>query len=1264
MLKVQPESTSNNQSQSTNSKNNSNSGFMTKSSSKILNNDNNNMDHPTNNPTPDTFNSGNTISSDVATTTITDPDSKITKPTAKKQNRNRLSFVCQACRRSKTKCDREKPKCTRCVKMNVECVYDVAKQPRPRIPNKDVTIAKLEKDVVYWQSKAMKLLNQQQETMRSLRDTYISNNNNNNNTNNNSNINISSTLPFIQMTRNVNDNNDDKLKDIEINLYKDHPTMIFSKVMKHDVKPLSENYIIIQDRFMASCIASAFMSQNSNSMIPALTANANISRAKESVRNNVTKLKNILIKQCTDPAKRARIEEFTDRILENTNSSKSLKIGMILSMLYNTVGHQYLEDYCTSSDNYSDLLKSFIQEFERLLPPYEIIQSYKKHFYQYVYPNLPFLQKEIFEESISQIITRNPNNPSKIKLNLGCNHLRDKIENLSILMVILKLSYISLRAIINYDDDDNDNNSNANECIKGKRNKNISLNSKENKSNDEGNSRHNKKDDLDKNITDNKDLLSSMPIFVTQEQVNKYPISNDFILIAQRCLASENWFACANENIITCLLFIWSFFAFSPEEGDFFLEHPTDIISSLIMMLSTSVGLHRDPSDYAQLKEPSLSDQRLLNQRRLLWVSVVGIYFFESTLKGRHPLLSSDLMSSFLETKATNSIKYYMERVSKDMTGSEDELLIKIHEWTVKRAQLSLLLADLDGVTMSYNDTFSLRYLELSREKIEIFIAENFPLLELEKRKTKNNMKNTENFNPHLILMANKNSNALQSILISKLMFLRTSAAIYLHFEVKSLEDPSLLPYYYKYLIQTATDCLSLIKVINDFFSNEYHDYIYKSNSYNITKIIQLALPTALFTIIGIIIRLTLTNNNIFNDFQSNINSYTLHQKAELNMRFEHTTFIQRELENTLEWMYAFASQNLRFTYFSIFKLFAVSDVVLQRIRNGEIWQGICKLSQLKGLQTKITKNLRMTLGVNIEQGANLIQDLEKRNFIEKIPIKELTKLCKIIHDIHLTIKKPLPTFREEQKLYVPPSVQLTLGGKYLPPFLISANANIQDTTAYYNYTNIPYNQFSITSLSTINKNSHLAYPYDGQAPNFINNSIYYHVDPQLQSYMPVNYNNPQMLNSMAPVLENVGVKSFSGVINHNKFSPSMLNGSLPLLNIPIPSPIMNVSKNIPNSTTFTHGYGTANFNHAFYNNSNVSGSQLPNNINTSNSIINDDGIQNVNDSNKYNGFSINESMVKEFLERTKSSNETQQEEFFGGFDLFDYDLLFGNDFS
>lgn len=1206
---------------------------------------------------------------DTHDTHISIKKSSISSASSKKQNRNRLSFVCQGCRKSKTKCDREKPQCTRCEKMNLECVYDVAKQPRPRIPNKDATIAKLEKDVAYWQNKAMKLLNQQQETVHVLKRSLSTSeaitapggplntefrvpspsgnalNKSNSNSKSGSVSSVTIPISYVQKTRNVNKNENDTLNDIEINLYKDHPTMIFSKVMKHDVKPLSENYIIIQDRYIAACIASAFMSQNSNSMIPALTANANISRAQKSVRNNVAKLKNVLMKQCTDPARKARIDDFTNRILENTNSSRNLKIGMILSMLYNTVGHQYLEDHCSSSGNYSDLLKSFIVEFERLLPPYDIVQNYKKHFYQYVFTSLPFLQKQMFEESISETITRDPNDATKVKLELGNNHLRDKIENLSILMVILKLSYISLKSILS--DDESDENTIIIQSDLDDR-ENNEVKSDESDSSDKK-AKRTDSSKTSKNFTKEQKQASPMPIFVTQDQANKYPITNDFILIAQRCLASENWFACANENIISCLLFIWSFFAFSPEEGDFFLEHPTDIISSLIMMLATSIGLHRDPDDFAQLKESTLSDQRLLNHRRLLWVACVGICSFESTLKGRHPLLTPELMSSFLDTKASSSIKHYMERVARDMTGTEDESLIKIHEATVKRAQLSLLLADLDHLTMSYNDTFSLRYLELSREKIEIFLAENSPLQELAKKKTNNSKAYYGDFNPMLNLLANNNSNSLQSIIMSKLMYLRTSAAIFLHFEVKCLESPLLLPYYYKYLIQTSIDSLNLIKIFNDFFNKKYSNYIYKSNYYNVTKVIQVALPTALFTLIGIIIRLTLTNNNLFAEFKNNIHRLTPEQKVDLNMRFEHTTFIQKELENSLEWMYSFASQNLRFNYFSIFKLFAVADVVLQRIRNGEIWQGIQKISQLKGVHSRITKNLRMTLGVNIEKGAELINDLENRNYIEKMSVSELAKLCRAIHKVHVTLEKPATSSGEEQEMYIPPSVKITLEPKQIHPFSSANTAYQQNIPANTNDTNTNFNTTSRSSSIPIQTPIN---PYPVQMHNSISNS------PGIIQHMPyttaVDPNNN---------MNNRSIRSNPGTDNStNEFLPrAPAGGQLPA-NISS-APNIDISGNFFNPPYPINGNNIFNMNNAFCNNPNM---KIPSYYNTVN-----DNANNVTASHNGNPSVTNtpqqgknESIANEFIERTKSGSMAEQPEFFGGFDLFDYDFLFGNDFT
>ncbi|KAG0666184.1 hypothetical protein C6P45_000286 [Maudiozyma exigua] len=1071
------------------------------------------------------------------------------------KKRNRISFVCQTCRKSKTKCDREKPECSRCKKMGIKCIYDVAKQTPPRIPSKDATISRLQKDVNYWKSKAMRLMEEQGiESTDQIDDGTAE---------------LESRKRSVssgdQTTKRSKFSFGKKLNDIQINLYKNHSTMIFSKVMKQDVKPLSENFVIIQDKFVSSLIASVFIHPSRNSMIPALTANANISRAQPSIRSNIVKLKEILMNKYKDPFQRSKINEFTDRILQSANSSRNLKIGMILSMLYNTVGHEYLEDHCLKPGEYSDLLQNFITEFENILPPKEIVDRYKAHFYEYVHPNLPFLDIDMFEEIISEVITRDPNNENKIKLNLGNTHLRYKLENLSILLVIVKLSYISY--------------SFCDVEVKG---------------------------------------FPSQ--YLTNEIINKYPISNDVILLAQRCLASENWCACTNENIITCLLYIWSFFAFSPEEGDFFLEHPTDVISSLIMMLSTSIGLQRDPYDYAQLKDQTLSDKRILNQRRLLWISVVGVCSFESTLKGRHPILSMDLISSFMDIRSPDFSKTYLQRVKDDLdydflrkcTNNDERLLKKkvdkilaIHEFTLIRAQFSILLSDLDNLTLSYSNSFSLECIELSREKIENFIEESLPLIDFrEIADAANDMNNSDpskrtlsregekiDYIEKLNFFSFKNSNALQTRLMNMLMMLRTSEAIFLHFELKVGEDKEkYFPYYYEYLVKSCMDCLSLIKMFNDFFTEKYKHYLLPSSYYNVRKILQLALPTTIFSTLGIILRVNLACNKLFAKCQEMMNmkgGYASDLYRALNRKLELISGLQKDLEMSIEYIYIFSSENLRFRYFSVFKMFALFDVIVQRMRKGELWQGILKLPNADNLHSKIVKTLRMTLGVELNKKQQLIHELDKRNHVCEIDIDDLVRLCTTVKDIYNLIPRP-------------PSKDLVNQG--------IAVKNEDDI-------------FQVHDRAQNNNNSsHFEEKGDKKVvPNISQHNPYSNIS---------SFDSLQMLSSAASISNSLNIDPSNFASNKNaEYNNPPDNG---------------LSEN-NQSNNATHNGNT--------------------NIQTA--PMNSDGVEGNGNENE-NTPQPGASLASQFVQSTKGPINGNYEfpGFLGGLDLFDYDFLFGSDIS
>ena len=1069
------------------------------------------------------------------------------------KKRNRISFVCQTCRKSKTKCDREKPECSRCKKMGIKCIYDVAKQTPPRIPSKDATISRLQKDVNYWRDKAMRLMEEQGIESTDQVDDGT--------TDQESRKRSASTED--QITKKSRVSFGKKLNDVQINLYKNHSTMIFSKVMKQDVKPLSENFVIIQDKFVSSLIASVFIHPSRNSMIPALTANANISRAQPSIRSNIVKLKEILMNKYKDPFQRAKINEFTDRILQSANSSRNLKIGMILSMLYNTVGHEYLEDHCLRPGEYSDLLQNFITEFENILPPKEIVDKYKSHFYEYVHPNLPFLDIDMFEEMISEVITRDPNDENKIKLNLGNTHLRYKLENLSILLVILKLSYISY--------------SFCDVEVKG---------------------------------------FPSQ--YLNNDVVNNYPISNDVILLAQRCLASENWCACTNENIITCLLYIWSFFAFSPEEGDFFLEHPTDVISSLIMMLSTSIGLHRDPYDYAQLRDQTLSDKRILNQRRLLWISVVGVCSFESTLKGRHPILSMDLVSSFMDIRSSDFSKTYLERVKNDLdydflrkcTNNDERLLKKkvhkilsIHKFTLIRAQFSILLSDLDNLTLSYNNLFSLECIELSREKIENFIEESLPLIDF--REISNDASSSNDSDPskrtlsreeekidyieRLNFFSFKNSNALQTRLMNMLMMLRTSEAIFLHFEERVSEDKEkYFPYYYEYLVRSCKDCLSLIKMFNDFFTDKYKHHLLPSSYYNVRKILQLALPTTIFSTLGIILRVNLACNKLYAKCQEMTKvegGYGSDVYRELNKKLELISGLQKDLEMSIEYIYIFSSENLRFRYFSVFKMFALFDVIVQRMRKGELWQGILKLPNADNLHSKIVKTLRMTLGVELNKKQQLIQDLDKRNHVCAIDVDDLVRLCTAVKDIYNLIPRPPSEEPANQGVTVKKEGDI-----------FQVHDKVQ------NFNNLPNFDERNDKGSISNVNQQHAYPNMSSLDSL------------------------QMLSSAASISNSINIDPSTFTSNKNVQYNNQPNNGVP--------------ENGQLHNTNTNGNG---------------------NIQTH--PMNNNGLEgNEND----NTPQPSASLASQFVQSTKGPVNGNYEfpGFLGGLDLFDYDFLFGSDIS
>lgn len=835
------------------------------------------------------------------------------------KKRNRISFVCQACRRSKTKCDREKPRCSRCVQHGIPCVYDVEQQPAPKNPSKDATIARLEKEVAYWKNKAQDSLNKEQQydsLPKRLRESGYA----------------SDSQPAKKVKGWPGYGMTPDLENVQVNLYRTHPSMIMNRVMKREVKPLSENYAIAQDPFLSGLIAAVFLGPSNNTMIPALSANASVSRALPSVRDNVSKLKEKLISQCHNEAQKTRINEFTERILQN-NTKDRVRVGMLPNSILTSFDRNYLEDICPSNGDYSEALRSFIIEMQDILPPLKILNSYKAHFYESVFPNLPFLNKQHFEESLASTLFEDEHDPTKIRIKLGRSRLRSKMENLCILLVILKLSYISL----------------------------LFLNEGE----------------------------EEMGTDINRDVINKYPIGNETIILAENVLSAENLFACANENIITCLLYIWSFFVYSPEEGDFFLEHPTDVLTGVIVMLASSIGLHRDPSDFPRLCK--LEDPSVITHRRILWIAVVTTICLESSLKGRHPLSLDAAMEQFTSLKSSHAMEDYMRKIKRDKSG-KDISEMRVHELCLKRSFLALLIYDMDKLSLTYRGSFHLGEIEESRSKIENFLAENFDLSDLEKVSGRA-ADETAEF-PKSNMTRALNSVTLHSVIMSRVVLLRASMALFYHFEYAAIENPEQLPIYAKYLVRVCSDALSLIGFITKYFGDGYKSSLLPSYCYNITKGTQIALSSTFFGMLGIIMRVEMASNMISSNHQNQASHTSKRDDMKTNnQKVETLRTLKMDLQSALESVYRVASKHLRFTYFSVFKMLALFDVIIHRMRKGELWTTMLRLQHVEEMNQRSVKALSMALALDLDDGHTVINQLRKRNHLVHLPAEKLSAI-------------------------------------------------------------------------------------------------------------------------------------------------------------------------------------------------------------------------------------------------------------------------------
>lgn len=962
------------------------------------------------------------------------------------KKRNRLSFVCKGCRRAKTKCDKEKPACTRCVKQGLNCIYDLAAQKPPKNPNKDALITRLEKELSYWKKKTLKLSKNQPKNSKHMVAP--------------SSFALDPGLAYLKVG----------CKDVEIDLFRTHPRLIISKVIKREINPLSENYMVVQDKFLTTAFASVFINSINGGLLSALASDMSIGQASNKVKSNLASIKQTFLNQCQNDLQQKRINLFIDKLVPNINPEKSSENHSRLNADFlSPTDKSVVEDYCPLGEPYSELFQSLVSSIESLLPPYDIILAYKRWFFDNVYYTTPYFDRSVFESVLSKVLFKDEQNLGKAKLVFGNSKLRTKLETLCVLLLVMKLAYTSI--ILAEDDVENYN-----------------------------------------------------PV-LTQEIIRKYPISNDVAHVVQKCLCSENWCACPNENIISCLLLLWAFFIFSPDEGDFFFEQPTMVIANVALMLGVSIGLHKDPNDYEVLASSKGVDKRVRNQRRLLWIALICVLTFEANTKGSliesHPLL----LDLFIDLRDPSSVFELIKRAKKDCDPNDEHSIEMIHllENFYRRTQMAYALYDLNSMMLTADGKFTMSRFEQLSAKLYLMSKEYIDLIT-----TYSPKHGPSGDKSKLPIFYTKNACDIFTGIMLQLMNLRASAAVFLHFEEKLCTTDEIRPHYCYFFTKTCLDTISLVNTIQRYFDGTFDPIISRASDFIIKKAIQVAIPTAFFSLLTIIMRFELSGSILFNEYQ-NLQSQGTHtpsEMSEINAKIQLLNVMKKTYEEMMTNIYWVASSYLRFEYFTVFKMLTLFDVIVDRIQKNQLWMGILKMAHIDEVDPKIAKVLEMTLRVKIHKDNSIVEDMQKRCHLPSYGLYHHNTLCHAViglqNQLNATnsfnviteeenyknktnnVKKANSQIKNEVSSPIIGNIQTPIGNS-----TIHTTSNLVGNITPTNATTIPNRSEGLEKLSAAAFFNSSLYPVE--ADNGIKNS-----------YSEVKYGNELLLNNTYDRVPNI----------------------------------------------------------------------------------------------------------------------------------------------
>ncbi|SCU89292.1 LADA_0E14664g1_1 [Lachancea dasiensis] len=836
------------------------------------------------------------------------------------RKRNRVSLSCLECKRRKTKCDKKKPKCTRCEKLQVPCTY--MHSTPGQFPKAHLQVPGL-------------LAYNKLEQAESLGSPYPR----------------SPTSPPVASSAGTDSGiempafNVQNWRDIRVSLDDSEDTIVALEQKRYLHKPYSVLAMLQRDHYLRALVGSVWGFTLSGD-------HRYLGKAKDG----------------SPAAGEKSVYHFIGDVIQQS-SKQQTQLSPAIFLNNSLFACDFsLEKAILSENKLPDALIEIIEELQSLLPTMPALEFLLKNFYSTLYPIYPFLDIPSFEESIRKVLHNRGDGSSHYILDVDPPEVRRLLENLCILVMILKISHA---AVLSNDD-------------AVTRQGTMSLNL-------EGND-------------------------VLPEKV---------VELAQRILLMLNISLYTSENSVCCLLYYWVYQSLLSSNASFKLPAPVILGLGAILQLATILGLHKDPSSFKILTKPAQSDRSILNYRRKLWLGVTVVRMSELLPNGCGFFLSTNVFAkTFMQRCRDDST--YMSAVIKDnpnATGYDIPLhelyyneYLMFHEWgklgtacspVAEPTSLSSINKILTQCEHRLQRLFPLSYLSVTTD------SENLPETSIGHIDC---AKGNPEVNYHHIRAAKTFTSNCQGRLI--LQTVTGALAHNLENKLRCSSSQILLEPLQYYIKESFRYCTELTKLLMKYLMNELNSVLPQKFGYAYNRMMSICLLRVFMSLTSLVLRLSYYEVYLEGVVGSASFLYQNVDNSRGSSLLHLAQGAKEKLVLLLQVLVTVSSRTICKTHSRCEKTVSLIKYILHLIEIGHLVEATNRLWDQKLAGNEIPKPVRNAIlfkwGIDVEDAKAVKDELLDANIMEAFDEELLSFFCSSLENLDL--KQASEMFKMNQR--------------------------------------------------------------------------------------------------------------------------------------------------------------------------------------------------------------------------------------------------------